>query len=108
MGISASLGPGPSSAIKGEVSMRHRAFASGMLLAAIAVFALATRPVAGQAQASRAKPAPAAKKWTVARTPDGQPDLQGYWTNSSYIPLERPNNVTKEFYTEQEFVAATR
>jgi hypothetical protein len=88
--------------------MRHRAFASGMLLAAIAVFALATRPVAGQAQASRAKPAPAAKKWTVARTPDGQPDLQGYWTNSSYIPLERPNNVTKEFYTEQEFVAATK
>jgi hypothetical protein len=88
--------------------MRHRAFASGVLLAAIAVFALATRPVAGQAQASRAKPAPAAKKWTVARTPDGQPDLQGYWTNSSYIPLERPNNVTKEFYTEQEFVAATK
>jgi hypothetical protein len=79
-----------------------------VLLAAIAVFALATRPVAGQAQASRAKPAPAAKKWTVARTPDGQPDLQGYWTNSSYIPLERPNNVTKEFYTEQEFVAATK
>ncbi len=29
-------------------------------------------------------------KWTVSRTPDGQPDLQGYWTNATYIPLERP------------------
>ena len=27
------------------------------------------------------------------------PDLQGYWTNNSYTPLERPNGVTKEFYT---------
>ena len=23
-------------------------------------------------------------------TPDGQPDLQGYWTNDTYTPLERP------------------
>jgi hypothetical protein len=38
----------------------------------------------------------------VRRTPDGQPDLQGYWTNSTYTPLQRPKEVTKEFYTEQE------
>jgi hypothetical protein len=25
-----------------------------------------------------------------ARTADGHPDLQGYWTNDSYTPLERP------------------
>ena len=37
--------------------------------------------------------------------PDGQPDLQGYWTNSTYTPLQRPNNVTKEFYTAEEAAA---
>jgi len=42
------------------------------------------------------------RPYTAARTPDGQPDLQGYWTNSTYTPLERPNGVTKEFYTPQE------
>ena len=40
--------------------------------------------------------------WTPSRTPDGQPDLQGFWTNATYIPLERPKNVTKEFYTREE------
>src|SRR5262249_26339045 len=43
-----------------------------------------------------------AKKWTPPHTPDGQPDLQGFWTNNSYTPLERPRNVNKEFYTQEE------
>jgi hypothetical protein len=38
----------------------------------------------------------------VRRTPDGQPDLQGFWSNTTYTPLQRPNNVTKEFYTKEE------
>ena len=42
------------------------------------------------------------RAYTSPRTPDGQPDLQGYWTNSTYMPLERPNGVTKEFYTPEE------
>ena len=34
---------------------------------------------------------------------DGHPDLRGYWTNSTYTPLERPAALgTKEFYTEAE------
>jgi hypothetical protein len=41
----------------------------------------------------------------VPKTPDGQPDLQGYWTNATYTGLERPNNVTKEFYTDAEYDA---
>jgi len=45
------------------------------------------------------------KPYVAPRTPDGQPDLQGYWTNSTYVPLERPNGVTKEFYTAQEAAA---
>jgi hypothetical protein len=29
-------------------------------------------------------------KWSVPRTPDGRPDLQGNWTNNSVTPLQRP------------------
>ena len=28
--------------------------------------------------------------WSVARTPDGHPDLRGVWANNSATPLERP------------------
>ena len=28
--------------------------------------------------------------WSVARTPDGRPDLQGVWANNGMTPLERP------------------
>jgi hypothetical protein len=89
--------------------MRHRAVASfSVLVAAIAAFTFATH-AAGQAPAPAAKPAPAAgKKYVAPRTPDGQPDLQGYWTNSTYVPLERPDRVTKTYYTEQEFAAVIK
>src|SRR5262245_63336983 len=49
-----------------------------------------------------AKPESPAKPWKLSRTPDGQPDLQGFWTNTTYVSLERPKNVTKEFYTREE------
>src|SRR5438552_1510648 len=31
----------------------------------------------------------AGKTWTVSRTPDGQPDLQGMWSNYDSTPFER-------------------
>src|SRR6266568_3102133 len=44
-----------------------------------------------------------AKKWTASRTPDGQPDIQGIWTNATLTPFERPKELAgKEFFTEQE------
>src|SRR5215216_857734 len=75
--------------------------AVGITVVAIAVSVTA---LTGQAQktSAAAKPAPTAKSWTLPKTPDGVPDLQGYWTNNSYTPLERPKGVTKDFYTKEE------
>jgi hypothetical protein len=70
----------------------------------LTIVLLATISVAGQAPSAGAKAQPAAKAFKASRTPDGQPDLQGFWTNSTYVPLERPNGVTKEFYTKEEAV----
>jgi hypothetical protein len=43
------------------------------------------------------------KGWVTPRTPDGQPDLQGYWTAISYTPFERPAKYgNREFLTDQE------
>src|ERR1022692_3836772 len=35
-------------------------------------------------------PAAAQKPWTLPRTPDGKPDLQGIWNNATLTPMERP------------------
>jgi hypothetical protein len=55
---------------------------------------------AGDAAFAQTKPA------SLPRTRDGHPDFQGFWTNSTFTPLERPAALgTKEFYTEQEAAA---
>jgi hypothetical protein len=47
-----------------------------------------------------------APNWKAPRTPDGQPDLQGTWTNATLTPLQRPADLgSKEFFTEQEAAA---
>jgi hypothetical protein len=61
------------------------------------------RPQPAETQGSANGSAP--RTWVQPRTPDGQPDLQGFWSNSTYVPLERPNGVTKEFYTPEEAAA---
>ena len=65
------------------------------------------KPAATTAKPAAATPAtaakPGARSYKAPRTPDGQPDLGGFWSNATYTPLERPNNVTKEFYTPEEF-----
>ena len=79
------------------------------LVVLIAVVFLATMPAAGQTTSAGASTNGApAKVYTAPRTPDGQPDLQGFWTNTTYTPLERPKNVTKEFYTREEAVEAAK
>jgi len=73
--------------------------------------ARATQPAAAaqapKPAATTAAKAPA-KAYVAPKTPDGQPDLQGYWGNGTYTPLQRPDNVTKEFYTPDEYAASVK
>jgi hypothetical protein len=66
----------------------------------------APRPAAAAPAATAPKAAaPVAPKPFVKKTPDGQPDLQGYWGNATITPLERAATVNKEFFTEEEYAA---
>jgi hypothetical protein len=41
-----------------------------------------------------------------SRAPDAQPDLEGYWTNDTYTPFERPAELAgKELFTDEEAAA---
>src|SRR3989449_3786787 len=83
--------------------MTRRFFASLAVAGIFVVVALLVPGfVAGQAPTAPAKPKVPAKAWTLSNTPDGQPDLQGYWTNTTYTPLQRPNNINREFFTKEE------
>jgi hypothetical protein len=82
----------------------HFRISSSTLMAAVASLLLA--PAFLAAQALPAKPVPPsakAKTGLVSRTPDGQPDLQGYWTSLSFTPMERPAKYGgREFLTDEE------
>jgi hypothetical protein len=72
----------------------HRNIQLALVLAASA---LAAETATGQAA------------WTPPRTPDGQPNLQGVWTNATITPLERPASLRdKTFLTEAEAAAIER
>jgi hypothetical protein len=64
---------------------------------AIAVAAAVTFTSAG-AQA----PTAIAKPWTMPRTPDGKPDLQGNWSNATLTPIERPGDNTPPIMSKDE------
>ena len=101
--------------------MTHSRIAPLIVLAGLAVLAwtaparlagqgsVVQSPVVANASASPARVAtPPSKPYVPPKTVDGQPDLQGFWTNSTYTPLERPANVTKEFYTLEEALAVEK
>jgi len=74
----------------------------GFVAIAIQLVALAQTPLAGQAPSAAGAKIPA-KTWTLPHTPDGQPDLQGVWTNATVTPLERPTGLAgKQVFTEEE------
>lgn len=70
----------------------------------IALLVAITTPPSVFAQGSRpADTAAPSKKWTAPRTPWGEPDLQGTYSNRTITPFERPANVSgREFFTKEE------
>jgi hypothetical protein len=72
------------------------------ILICVGVLAAATM---AQAQTAARTSAPA-KSFKPAKTPWGDPDLQGLWPGSVNIPLQRPPSMgTRSTLTEQEFAA---
>src|SRR5260370_22429426 len=100
-----------------EVTMRNRpCFSLSTLAVGIAAVLCAPAFVAAQTQSAPAAKAAAStsakadtsaaskkKPWVMPRTPDGHPDLHGYWTSLSYTPMERPAKYgNREFLTDKE------
>lgn len=76
-----------------------------VLAAVIGVVLVCPEPVAAQSVSAklRAKEVTKDEAWTPPRTPDGQPDIQGIFTNASVVPLERPKDLgSREFFTKAE------
>ncbi|MDP9114657.1 MAG: hypothetical protein M3O20_13390 [Acidobacteriota bacterium] len=82
--------------------MNYRKIAYLSVVAASTTVALlAQAPAAGRQAAP-----PATKASTTAQrlTPDGEPDITGYYDSRTATPVERPKELgSKEFYTDQEF-----
>jgi len=79
--------------------MSYRSLASTIALAVLPVLLIQVLLIQAPVVAQTTN-----KAWTPPRTPDGKPDLQGIWTNSTLTPLERPKSLgAKEFYTDEEY-----
>ena len=82
----------------------RRTFGAFALAIGLVLVTFAT--IAAQAPATKsasATPAGKGKPWSVPRTPDGKPDLQGNWSNETQTPLER---MTKDSTLTPEQAAA--
>jgi hypothetical protein len=88
--------------MEGEMNYRYLAVVGALAVA----FSLSQGTAAAQAQAVKAETKAAASNWTLPRTSDGQPDLQGVWDNNSATPLERPKELEgRTTLTDQEVAA---
>jgi hypothetical protein len=75
------------------------------IIPALAAAQTTSEATAASAQQPATKDAKTAENrpWKLSYTPDGQPDLQGIWTNLSFTPMVRPANYgNREFLTKEE------
>ena len=78
---------------------RHRGLSlAGALALALGLSAIPFTPLGAQAPA---KAPVKGKPWVAPRTPDGQPDLQGNWSNETQTPFERMGNQGPTLTDEQ-------
>src|SRR5580693_2042539 len=82
-------------------NMKHRCLFFVLGLAAL--LAVAQGQVAHTALAKTT-----GKTWAPPRASDGHPDLQGFWSNNSATPLERPNYLAERATLTDEEVAALK
>lgn len=74
-----------------------------------ALYVLLALPIAAPAQIAKPAAVKTSKPWALPRTPDGHPNFEGFWTNATFTPLERPKELgTKEFYTPEEAAAVEK
>jgi hypothetical protein len=78
----------------------------GALVAVIAVVSFSSAPAAGQTSKPAKTTAKTTKTWTPPHTPDGQPDIQGMWTNATITPFERPSALAEKAFLTVEEAAA--
>jgi hypothetical protein len=77
-----------------------------LALVVLTAVTLAAAPPAVAQAARGASAGPPAKPYTVPKTPWGEPDLQGTYSNRTITPFERPANVNgREFFTPEEVAA---
>jgi hypothetical protein len=75
----------------------------------VVALTLAALPLTLALPAGQSAPSARSRPAAVPRTADGRPDLQGFWTNDSYTPLERPAEFAgKSHFTPQEADAFVR
>ncbi len=80
---------------------KRRVAAAMAMLASISVFS--TKGAAQQPTEQKPKAPAKARNWTPPRTPWGEPDLQGVYSNRTITPFERPQEFAgKETLTDAE------
>jgi hypothetical protein len=86
--------------------MGLRFFAAVAVAATVGASLSADRILAHSAGVAPAGAGAPARAWTPPRTPWGEPDLQGTYSNRTITPFERPANVAgREFFTPEEVSA---
>ena len=79
---------------------------SRLTLVGVAIAALAPVLVTAQSAPPASRAGTAAGSYTPPKTPWGEPDLQGTFSNRTITPFERPANVAgREFFTPDEVAA---